>query len=96
MNQEAIEQQQQRQQQPYYTINEKTENFLKYSPFLKKRSTPSAENHNLNIELTVTSPDDKLTLDTDESYTLVVQVIILDHSITGLNEPFTQPVSHHS
>lgn len=93
VNQEAIEQ---RQQTPYYTINDKTEKYLKYSPFLKERSTPSAENHDLNIEITVTSPEDRLTLDTDESYTLVVQVTFLDPSITKLNEPFTRPISHHS
>lgn len=74
VTQEAIEQQQ-RQQQTFSTINEKTEKFMKYSPFLKERSTPAAENQNLNIEITVTSPEDKLSLDTDESYTLVVQVI---------------------
>lgn len=82
VNQEAIEQQQQRQQKPYYTINDKTEQYLKYSPFLKERSTPSAENHDLNIEITVTSPEDKLTLDTDESYTLVVQTARQDTTAT--------------
>lgn len=81
VNQEAIEQQQ-RQQQTYSTINEKTEKYLKYSPFLKVRSTPAADNHDLNIEITVTSPEDKLTLDTDESYTLVVQVTTLYSHVT--------------
>lgn len=95
VNQEAIEQQQ-RRQEPYSTINEKTEKYLKYSPFLKERSTPAAENHNLNIEITVTSPDDKLTLDTDESYTLVLQVITLDPPIAVLPSPFTCGKSHLS
>uniref|UniRef100_A0A0N7ZD94 beta-N-acetylhexosaminidase n=1 Tax=Scylla olivacea TaxID=85551 RepID=A0A0N7ZD94_SCYOL len=70
---ESILQQQQEQSRPYSTINEKTRKYLKYSPFLRERSTPAAENHNFNIDITVTSPEDQLTLDTDESYTLVVQ-----------------------
>lgn len=95
VNQETIEQQQ-RQQHSYNPINEKTEQFIKYSPFLKERSTAAAENHDFNIEITVTSPDDKLGLDTDESYTLAVQVTILETFVTMINQEFTQPISYLS
>ncbi|XP_042225138.1 chitooligosaccharidolytic beta-N-acetylglucosaminidase-like [Homarus americanus] len=47
--------------------------YVKFSPFLKERSSPRIERHRVNIEITVTSPEDKLTLDTDEKYTVDIQ-----------------------
>ncbi|XP_071546083.1 LOW QUALITY PROTEIN: chitooligosaccharidolytic beta-N-acetylglucosaminidase-like [Panulirus ornatus] len=63
------------QQRQNTNEKKKVERYLKYSPFQKERSSPGAERHNVNIEITVTSPDDKLTLNTDESYNLVVQTV---------------------
>ncbi|ROT81164.1 hypothetical protein C7M84_000080 [Penaeus vannamei] len=61
-------------QRPRYS-REEPESFIRRSPFLRKRSNPGVESHNVNIEITVTASDHKLRLDTDESYNLVIQTV---------------------
>lgn len=63
-------------QRPSYS-REEPESFIRKSPFLRERSNPGVESQNVNIEITVTAPDHKLRLDTDESYNLVIQVKVL-------------------
>ncbi|XP_047473217.1 chitooligosaccharidolytic beta-N-acetylglucosaminidase-like [Penaeus chinensis] len=61
-------------QRPTYS-REEPESFIRRSPFLRERSNPGVESHNVNIEMTVTASDHKLRLDTDESYNLVIQTV---------------------
>ncbi|XP_037776157.1 chitooligosaccharidolytic beta-N-acetylglucosaminidase-like [Penaeus monodon] len=61
-------------QRPIYS-REEPESFIPRSPFLRERSNPGVESHNVNIEITVTASDRKLRLDTDESYNLVIQTV---------------------
>jgi len=68
------QQQQQFHQRPRYS-REEPETYLEVSPFYKERSNPGVERQNFNIEITITAPDHKLRLDTDESYNLVIQTI---------------------
>lgn len=63
---------------------ENFENWERYSPFLNQKYNAGVEKQNINIEFTVTSPEEKLTLDTDESYNLVVQTVDDQTTVTIL------------
>ncbi|KAK3864073.1 hypothetical protein Pcinc_030216 [Petrolisthes cinctipes] len=59
-----------------YRNYDMSEEFVRVSPFLREHSRSSqVENQKVDVEVTVTSPDDKLHLDTDESYNMVVQTV---------------------
>ncbi|CAL4142333.1 unnamed protein product [Meganyctiphanes norvegica] len=54
------------------------ENMMRYesiSPFTKEGSSSVSQNHMVNIDITVTSDDSELHLDTDESYDIVAQTV---------------------
>ncbi|XP_042859409.1 chitooligosaccharidolytic beta-N-acetylglucosaminidase-like [Penaeus japonicus] len=70
-------------QRPSYS-REEPESFIRKSPFLRERSNPGVESQNVNIEITVTAPDHKLRLDTDESYNLVIQTVEDETTVTIL------------
>ncbi|KAK7071899.1 Chitooligosaccharidolytic beta-N-acetylglucosaminidase-like [Halocaridina rubra] len=54
-------------------LTERIETWMRDSPFLSQKNSGQIERQNVNLEITVNSPERKLTLDTDESYNLEVK-----------------------
>jgi len=71
----------QEQEQSFNSFDEKRqtdESMMRYesiSPFSKEKSSSTSQNHMVNVEITITSDDYELKLDTDESYDIVTQTI---------------------
>lgn len=57
----------------------------RYTPFRDMSYNPTIERKNINLEITVTSPEERFSIkDTDESYNLVVQTIDDETTVTIL------------
>jgi len=66
--------QQQQQQQQQEIRREEVPQYLKYSPFTKtQRSSPRFARQLVKVEMTVSSDEERMRMDTDESYNLVIQ-----------------------
>jgi len=73
--------QQYRQNRPE---REQRQQYLRYSPFQRQSSNPGVERQNVFLEITVTAADNRLRLDTDESYNVVIQTVGEDTTVTIL------------
>ncbi|KAK7071900.1 beta-N-acetylhexosaminidase activity protein [Halocaridina rubra] len=51
------------------------ENWERYSPFMNQKYNAGIERNVVNLEITVTSPEVRQNIDTDESYNLVIQTL---------------------
>ncbi|XP_064102479.1 chitooligosaccharidolytic beta-N-acetylglucosaminidase-like [Macrobrachium nipponense] len=61
------------------------EEWERYSPFRNERYNPTIDRHNVNLEFTITSPEEKFSFEnTDESYNMVVQTLDDETTITIL------------
>jgi len=71
--------------------NQNEEYMMRYeriSPFTKERSSHASQNHMVNIEITITSDDHELHLDTDESYDIVTQTVGDTTTVTILSSTY--------